>query len=398
MRIDLQLPFLERMTRATDLPVERATIVSGILALRLVEAVRRHESAESLGLAEIKRAVDSLPRNPIRACLAEIVAACDKPVPDPSAVADAMLMYGRTLEDSSEWALAISVYRATLLWLRRGTVRRSDVLWRMGHCFCCLEMPGRARAAFRLSGVEARRCGDLDAETRAQLARLRVVVRRGDLNRARRTAMRLLRRARREQLPQSGILAHMIVAECDGYEGRFAPMLGRLQHILPEASDTRNKYRIAADIAFAQFKCGRLEKARVIYEETAVGTPEVHVRQSCHINLAEIASLMGDLAAFSRWEAIVARSSFPPHLAVGAQETLGDSWARFGELDRARRCLKAAHAIAREHGLNRWLFRIESRLRELPDDDNSNPEQVAAADETDTSSVPVDPALIRHKT
>lgn len=55
----------------------------------------------------------------------------------------------------------------------------------------------------------------------------------------------------------------------------------------------------------------------------------------------------------------------PPTTAVDFRFAVGTGLAQFGRTLMARQWLDDAQAVAQDHGLNEWYFRIEAALKQL---------------------------------
>jgi hypothetical protein len=87
------------------------------------------------------------------------------------------------------------------------------------------------------------------------------------------------------------------------------------------------------------------------------------------IELMYLASAREDRLGFERWRerAVAREGEMTPNSRVDLYLKLGIGVARFGNVARAAEMLRAARALAAEHGLHEFEFRIERIQTGLPE-------------------------------
>ena len=91
------------------------------------------------------------------------------------------------------------------------------------------------------------------------------------------------------------------------------------------------------------------------------------VKSTATLELMELESALGNRVAFERHrqEARSVEGRMPPGLLIDCRYKTGIALVRFGQVARARAALRAALALAEQHGLHEWRARIAQVLHNL---------------------------------
>jgi tetratricopeptide (TPR) repeat protein len=131
--------------------------------------------------------------------------------------------------------------------------------------------------------------------------------------------------------------------------------------------DEPSQLRVLSDLGLTLRALGEYEAA-----EQALRRVIEHANLDSGINplieLMYLASARGDRIGFERWRerALVLEPRMTPGSRVDFHLKSGVGLARFGNWTRARDSLAASHALAAEHGLHEFEFRVERIQAGLP--------------------------------
>jgi tetratricopeptide (TPR) repeat protein len=138
-------------------------------------------------------------------------------------------------------------------------------------------------------------------------------------------------------------------------------------HAFRLASDPLLRMRILGDIGIGMLRIGAYDAARLAFQIVIDSDAKLLDRANAALELMDLESLVGNRVAFERCRSAAAglRDRLPPSAATDYQFKLGTGFARFGQTGRAREALQQALALAEEHRLNTWYFKIEKTLEQL---------------------------------
>lgn len=154
------------------------------------------------------------------------------------------------------------------------------------------------------------------------------------------------------------------------------------------ASDPSLRTRILGDLGIGLFEIQAYDAARLAFQIVIDSDAKLLDRANAALELMDLESSMGNRVAFERCRAAVTEvwDRLPPSAATDYQFKLGIGLARFGQVGRARGALTQALALAEDHRLNTWYFKIERALEQLSEVQPTQPQDQAVCV---SSSAPV---------
>jgi tetratricopeptide (TPR) repeat protein len=149
-------------------------------------------------------------------------------------------------------------------------------------------------------------------------------------------------------------------------QGLVEEVLQRTEAFLASIDDAA-RWRTLANLGASLASLGEYDAARCALEVVASRSTVFGSRTNAVIELLGVASAVKDELGFRRYlrEAESRLDAMPPSMAIDYHYQAGVGMARFGSLRRSRDYLTRALALAEEHRLNTWYFRIERVLRAL---------------------------------
>jgi hypothetical protein len=131
--------------------------------------------------------------------------------------------------------------------------------------------------------------------------------------------------------------------------------------------DSMNRMRLLGDLGVKLSSVGYYGEARIAFETVARSDASFVVRTNAVLELMELESMERNRVAFERQrQGLRAQlSRMPPSMSVDYQYKVGLGLARFGITGRAREAWEQGLALAEQHRLNEWFFRLERLLAGL---------------------------------
>ena len=131
--------------------------------------------------------------------------------------------------------------------------------------------------------------------------------------------------------------------------------------------DELQRTRVLGDLGVGLRTVGAYDAARQCYNMVLNSDTSFIIRTNTCVELMEMESAVGNRIAFERYrqETRTAEDRMPPSMAIDYRYKVGIGLARFGKEGRARAVLREALALAEEHRLNEWYFRVDRVLRNL---------------------------------
>jgi tetratricopeptide (TPR) repeat protein len=135
------------------------------------------------------------------------------------------------------------------------------------------------------------------------------------------------------------------------------------------ASDPSLRMRILGDLGVGLCEIEAYDAARLAFQIVIDSNAKLLDRANAALELMDLESSIGNRVSFERCRNAVSeiRDRLPPSASTDYQFKLGIGFARFGQTGRAREALRQALALAQEHRLNTWYFKIEKALEQLSD-------------------------------
>ena len=286
-----------------------------------------------------------------------------------SLVGPALFAYAHFLEDEGQYEEALNVLE-TMLHVGDGKLREPDVIGGLLRNARVLRKLGRfeeAEVAYAAAGERAERAGDRYSQLLSRIGRTNIAVHRGNLAAA--------------QSSYEGILADAVLAHERDAQARAEHGLGVTLEVRGRRDtatshfwnafqlyeDESSKVRVLLDLGLTLRALGEYEGAdRALRQVADRGDREGMT--NALIELMYVASARDDRVGFERWreQATTHEPTMTPNARVDFYLKWGIGVARFGNRTKARDLLAAARALAAEHGLHEFEFRIERIHAGLP--------------------------------
>jgi hypothetical protein len=127
----------------------------------------------------------------------------------------------------------------------------------------------------------------------------------------------------------------------------------------------KERDRILGDIAVAFLELGVYTAARDAFMVLSTTAQEQYVRWAATLNLLEIASQTGAETLFELYRKQLSNEALPPQMSTSYHLNTGLAYRRFGNLEKSRRHLERAFAMAGEHGFTKYIIQAEDALKHL---------------------------------
>ncbi len=367
------LAFFEALGALEEDSVEWNATTAGLVVLRLVDSWfdegAHIAAADAWGLNAVREAVAAMATgDPARTILSGVVdAVAMAKRADFSVVATRLSAYGRALHFDAKWRLAADVYETLLTYAH--PIDESDVYinasMQLGYCLRMLGEFDQAAVAYADAGRIATSMGDVVGILRARIADARLSMSRGNLPRAEEILDDTIARARCESLDDVvGLALHERASVA--YERHDYPQAIRFGYdALAKLTGQAARDRVLADIAASFLDLGVITAARDAFLVLAATAQEQYVRWSATLNLLDVSTLEASEPRFEAYRRELALVQLPLVLQVNYHLHVGNGYAAFGRVDRARRSLLQAAEMAAQHRLNQLLFTAEESLRRL---------------------------------
>ncbi len=261
--------FIRAIAELADDPERQEEVYCGLLALDVVDAVRRLRASQLRKLNAAKRAIKSLSNLPLRRRLRDIVLIGDLRLEGwPYPGASSLFEYGRSLADDGHYYLAIDVlgvlstcefihFGIRLLALQKRAMAarlaaRYDRQWDF------------AEDAYRVFERSARGAHNTHMALEAQLGLARVEFGRGNIGAAEAALYRTMAAA--ERCDDRAVLAsaHTDLAQIAGVEGRPLDVIEHAAKAVIDIDSHAGRDRMLQNIAEAMNDLGKAECAREI--------------------------------------------------------------------------------------------------------------------------------------
>lgn len=201
----------------------------------------------------------------------------------------------------------------------------------------------------------------------ARLGRAKVLLGRGNLPEARRQIEAIIAEAEGKDLADARAFGFQDLAAVFDKQAMPVESLKAQYRALQYFRDAHERTRLLGNIGGTLRVLGMLDTARVAFEQVLRDSSVWQLRANALIELISVHVGLGNELAFRRYwnEAESERSRMPPTTAVDFRFAVGTGLAQFGRTLMARQWLEDAQAVAQDHGLNEWYFRIEAALKQL---------------------------------
>ena len=209
--------------------------------------------------------------------------------------------------------------------------------------------------------------GDLNRALRARLGRALVDRARGNLPQARKAIEEVISEAEQSNLPDVQSDAHQDLGVLLMLQGARAESLQATYNAFRLSQDTLCRMKILGDLGYALNESGYYSAARVALEIVANSDSRYLIRLNAILELMHLESAVGNRVAFERrrQQARELSDRMTPSMAVDYRYKTAVGLARFDQAERAGEIGREALALAEQHRLNEWYFRIERTLQDL---------------------------------
>jgi len=368
------LPFFNALGTLDPASPEWAAAKAGLVTLRLLDSWLVHGPSViargDRGRRAVDAAIEELARSDTeRQLLANIVAAMHR-APQPAVVhlAAPLLAYAHALQVRAAWVLAADVYESVLEECGCAAVEpaRCDLpaaataALRLGSCHRQLGDRARAAEAYAMAEVMGARADDIYTVLKAQLGRAKLTVDRGNLPEAEELCDAVIAAAAKAGFTDIRAEARYERAHVAARRGQAALAASLAFQSWTETTDPMERDRVLVGLASALADVGHREAARDANLLLAAQACDPSTRWVATINLIELAALDHRQIDFLRHRRALERVPLPPPLAGYYHLYVAQGYRTFGQVDRARRALDQAIAIAEEHKLNELLIRAET--------------------------------------
>jgi tetratricopeptide (TPR) repeat protein len=235
----------------------------------------------------------------------------------------------------------------------------------------------------------ATRTGDLNRALRARLGRAHVDRARGNLPQARKEVEEVISEAERSDLPDVQSDAHQDLGVVLMLQGARAESLQATYNAFRLSQDPLSRMRILGDLGYALNECGYYTAARVALDIVASSESSYLGRLNALLELMQLESAVGNRVSFERrrQQGRELSGRMTPSMAVDYRFKTAVGLARFDQVERAREIAREALALAEQHRLNEWYFRIESMLNGIDSTATRDAEVQAPAEVAATPAV-----------
>jgi tetratricopeptide (TPR) repeat protein len=285
-------------------------------------------------------------------------------------VGPALFAYAHFLEDESQYEEALDVLE-TMLLVGAGKLSEADVIAGTLRDARVLRKLGRfdeAEATYAAAGTRAEHAGDRYSQLLSRIGRTNIAVTRGNLAAAQSNYEAILADAELAGEREAQARAEHGLGVTHDVRGRRDAAVSHFWNAFQLYEDEPSKLRVLLDLALTLRALGEYDAAdRALHRVAEHGEREGI--NNAMIELMFVASARDDRVGFERWRerAAAREGEMTPNSRVDFYLKLGIGIARFGNMTRAADVLRGARALAAEHGLHEFEFRIERIQTGLPE-------------------------------
>lgn len=279
-----------------------------------------------------------------------------------------LLAYAYWLEHELRLKEALDVVD-TALRMDDGTAPEREVAALLQGAYL-LRLLGRFEAAqnrYARARCRAERMGDSHTVLLSRIGEANVLRQVGNLPAAERALRRILNEAQTAGDRDAQARACHDLAVVIAARGRDSDALGYVLRAFELYLNEELKMRALSDIGEILKRVGELECAAKALQLVAQRSQSSDMKSVAEIGLMELYSLEGNRFAFLRQKGVLQERLYllPPERAVDFHLQAGLGHLRLGEIEKALPELKEALRLAECHGLNEYVFRIESAINQF---------------------------------
>ena len=344
-------------------------VFAGLSVLRLVDAYT--DPAPSAGasnwaqLHSVRTAIEAVSEgDSVRGVLTSVLDEVTKRGTIDETVCRALMAYGRALDYSATWGLAIDVF-STVVKVTRP--EKNAKLAVEAH----VAVGGAARRngdwdtsarAYSQAAYIADTLGDRQGVLTVQVGIANTYLAKGNLPQAQTILDDVLVQARDQNLPQVQAVALHSRAALAHQKGDNSEGIKLAHEALNLTTNPTERDGILDDIAGFFTEMGLRDAARDAHLVIAATTQSQTVRGQATINLMELASMDDMPEAFDAYARELAHAQLAPWLRAHYLLFLGEGMNRLGRRDAAEEALNEAISFAEANQINMIAFRAQASL------------------------------------
>ena len=390
-------PFLERarLQREQERDGSARLALGAYIVARLLDRLLSFQTDEHSAegfrwqLESVRRHIDELPpTEPETAHLAGIVDAIPLEGPPPSAnLWKSLTAYAYFLENEGRLAESLEVLTlaARVQGPRIPPVDFASYALSAGRLNRELARWDTATTCYRAAEDAARETGEVTTVFRSRLGVGAVHRGQGNYPLARVAAEDVATEASALGLVDVQSMAYADLGVIYNLQGLKLESLEAHYRAFQLSTDVLQQMRTLSDLAMGLCEGGAYEPARLAFQIVIDSGTKLLVRVNAMLELMDLESTVGNRVSFERCRAAAETHSarMPPSMRVDYHYKIGMGLARFGQLALGRASLTKALAIAEQHRLNAWYFKVEETLTDLAkrrnDEQNQLKSELSAA-------------------
>ena len=375
------LAYLEALADSEEDTPRWYALTAGYATLQLFDLWVEHDlgavAPSILELRRVHKRLELVPAgDPIRRCLTHLVEVMEREKPARGSAEHrlrsdeagrVLAAYGKLLQYESSWSLSRDVY-ATLTDYARSVDDEERLLDSMLMVAFCHRMLGQLDEAREAYSALRETASSLESEQYLLLSELgfaKLAVARGNLPAAAGMLDRILEEAsagEHDSVRAKALLDRARIATQLG-DHATAALLGH--QAFESSTDPFDRDRILLNIGLTLSHMGLREEARDAYLVAGATAQEVTVRWMAQINLMELAYLDENEILFEQYRRAVSNVPLPPYVETVYHETRAHGLRVFGRIDEATEAFRRMLDIASRHGLNEFVLKAESALKDV---------------------------------
>jgi tetratricopeptide (TPR) repeat protein len=375
------LAYLEALAESEEDTPRWYALTAGYAALQLFDLWVEHDRGavptSVLELRRVRRRLEMVAGgDPIRRCLTHLVEVMERARPGGGRAEERLrsdeagrilAAYGKLLQYESSWSLSRDVYETLTDYAQRGDdeERLLDSMLMVAFCHRMLGQLDEAREAYSELRMTASRLESEQYLLLSELGFAKLAVARGNLPAAAGMLDHILEETstgEHDSVRAKALLDRARIATQLG-DHATAVLLGH--QAFERSTDPFDRDRILLNIGLTLSHMGLWEEARDAYLVAGATAQEVTVRWMAQINLMELAYLDNNEILFEQYRRAVANVPLPPYVETVYHETRAHGLRVFGRIDEATEAFRRMLDIASRHGLNEFVLKAESALKDV---------------------------------
>lgn len=375
------LAYLEALADSEEDTPQWHAVTAGYATLQLFDLWMEGErSAVAPSLLEIHRVRRRLELveagDPVRRCLMHLVEAMERSTASSESAEQRLRIdsagrilaaYGKLLQYESSWSLSRDVHETLIDYARSvdDEERLLDSMLMVAFCHRMLGQLDEAREAYARLREAAEQAGSEQYLLLSELGFAKLAVARGNLPAAAGMLDRILEETSAGEhgsVRAKALLDRARIATQLG-DHATATVLGH--QAFESSTDPFDRDRILLNIGLTLTHMGLWAEARDAYLVACATAQEVTVRWMAQINLMELAYLDNNEILFEQNRRAVANVPLPPYVETVYHETHAHGLCVFGRIDEAKEAFLRMLDVASRHGLNEFVLKAESALKDV---------------------------------